>query len=179
MKRIAVLVAALVLLAISTAWAEDGPKLAILDVQRIVDESEKGKKVSAEVREFTDKKRKEVEKKLSEREKKAVDLEKQLKSGIMSDDAAKKKVDEFQKYSAGVEKFARDSENEARKFASERKLSIIKSLEGIIERMGKDRGYDIIFRYENVVFNSDRIADITKDVITEYDAFKEKGSKKK
>jgi len=179
MKKVAVLVAALVLLAISTAWAEDGLKLAILDVQRIVDESEKGKKVSAEVRKFTDKKREEVEKKLAEREKKAIDLEKQLKSGIMSDDAAKKKVNEFQKYSADVEKFARDSENEARKFASERKLSIIKSLEGIIEKMGKEKGYDIIFRYENVVFNSDKIADITEDVITQYDALKEKRSKKK
>jgi len=179
MRRIAIMAAVIVLLAFSAAWAEDGLKLAILDVQRVVDESDKGTKVSEEVRAFTEKKRVEVEKKLAEREKKAKELEGQLQSGIMSDEAAKKKVEEFQIYSAEIEKFARDSENDARKYANERKLEIIKVLEGIIEGIGRERGYDLIFRYENVVFNSDRIPDITKDIIVEYDAMKEKGEKKK
>jgi outer membrane protein len=179
MRRITLMAAAFVLLALSAAWAEDGLKLAILDVQRVVDESDRGKKVSDEVRVFTDKKRAEVEKRLLERENKAKELEKQLQSGILSDEAAKKKVDEFQKYAAEVEEFARESENEARKYANERKLEIIRSLEDIIDKLGEDRGYDIVLRYENVVYNSDRIPDITKDVTVEYDSSKEKGSRKK
>jgi outer membrane protein len=179
MRRIALLAAVTVLLAFSAAWADEGLKLAILDVQRVVDESEKGRKVSDKVREFTDKKRAEVEKKLMEREKKADELEKQIQSGIMSDEATKKKVEEFQKYAAGVEKFARESENEVRKFASERKKEIVIVLEGIIDDIGRERGYDMIFRYENVVYNSTRIQDITKDVIVEYDAMKEKGGRNK
>ena len=179
MRRIAILAAVLVLMAFSTAWAEGGLKLAIMDVQRVVDESEKGKKVSEDVRVFTDKKRAEVEKKLSEREKKAQDLEKQLQAGIMSDDAAKKKIEEFQEYAAAVENFARESENEARNYANERKLEITKSLEGIINKLGEERGYDIILRYENVVYSSDRVTDVTRDVIVEYDAMKEEDKKKK
>lgn len=178
MRRVAMMAVLFVLIAFSAAWAEDGLKFAVLDVQRVVDESEKGKKVSEEVRAFTDRKRAEVEKKLAERESKAKDLEKQLQSGIMSDEAAKKKVEEFQAYSAGLETFARESEIEARKYANERKLEIIKALEGIIDQIGAERGYDLILRYENVVFNSDRIPDITKDVIVEYDSMKEKVKKK-
>lgn len=170
MRKVVLMVAVFVLLVFSAAWAEEGSKFAVLDVQRIVDKSKHGQKITSDVKVFTEKKREIVKSKLAEREKKASDLEKQLKSGIISEEAAKKKVAEFQKYAEDVENFAREAEEEARQFANEQKLLIIRDLEGLVDKVAVEKGYDLIFRYESVVYNSPNVVDITDDVILKYDS---------
>lgn len=175
MRKVVLMVAAFVMLAFSAAWAEGDMHYAVLDVQRIVDGSKYGQKVASEVKAFTEKKREEVRVKLAAREKRAADLEKQIKSGLLSQEAGKKKIEEFQKYAAEVDNFAREAEEEARRFANEHKLEIIKDLEVIVDRVAVEKGYDLIFRYESVVYNSPKIVDITDDIIVEYDALKVSG----
>ena len=179
-KIILLLSAALLLLSSAPALAADASNFAIIDVQRIVTDSKRGQKVIEEVKAFTDKKRAEAEVKLAEREKKAMDLEKKIQSGIMSEDAAKKEIAKFQTYAGEVEEYARNAEKEARDFAEKKENSVKEDLEAIVDRIGKDKGYLLIFRYENVVYNDESVVEITDDIIAAYDSAKEaKGKKKK
>ncbi len=169
MKKVILLVAVFVLLASSSAFAVS-EKFAIIDVQRIVAESKKGQAAIEDVKRFTERKRAEAEKKLAERDQKAQALEKQIKSGIIAEDAISKKVEEFQAYVAEVEEFARNAEQDAREFAQRRETDVKVDLEDIVDKIGAEKGYLIIFRYENVVYNDKSIKDITDDVVSAYDA---------
>ena len=172
-KTILLMVAALVLFACSSAFAQ-ADNFAIIDVQRIVADSKRGQAAVEDVKKFTERKRTEAEKKLTERDKKAQELERQIKSGIIAEDAINKKVEEFQAYVAEIEEFARKAEQDAREFAQRRETDVKVDLEAIVDRIGAEKGYLIIFRYENVVYNDKSIKDITDEVIAAYDALDDK-----
>lgn len=178
MRKTVTFVLAILLLASPMAFAADKAQFAVLDVQRVVDDSNHGKKISDLVKEFSAKKRVEVEKKIEEREQKAMDLEKKLKSGVIAEEAAQKTIEEFQKYALEVDEFARQAENEARDFATEQKKQVIKDLDAVINKVSEERGYLIVFRYENVVYADESVPDVTDDIIVEYDAMKKAKEKK-
>lgn len=178
MRKIALMVVLAIVFACPAAFAGEPGKMALVDVQRVVMESATGKKLIAEMKEFSNKKKAEVQSKLEERDARGKDLQKQIQSGVLTEEAAQKKITEFQAYMADVEKFAHDMEEEVRNHNAAREDTIKKDLAEIIERMGKEGGYMLILRYENVVYNDESIPDITAKVIAEYDAAKSKAGEK-
>lgn len=178
MKRILLITVAAFLLACPIARAETaGKDFAIIDVQRVVDQSDFGKKMNKKVDEFFKKKNDEVEKKLAERANRYNALQKKLNSGLLSPEAVKKETEEFQEYYKKVDEAARAAEKEMRDYAGEIELGIKKDLFEIIGKLGEEKGYVMIFSYDKVLYNAPSVVDITDEIIKRYNEFKPAGGK--
>lgn len=177
MKKSVLIMVVLALFACAPAFAANGVKFGVVDEQKVVDESEYGKKMNAEVDAVFKAKNAEVEKAVKARSKKGAELEKRLGSGLMSEDAQRNAIAEFQKYDSEVSELIRKSRQEMQKYASDIELDIKKDLFGIIQEVGDEMAFTLIFSYDKVLYIDKDAVDITQEVIKRYNALK--GGKKK
>ena len=168
------LLAAFIMLAcplLSFAQQAPGLKIAYIDLQKVMGLSEAGK----QSREILEKKRADLGKKIKEREmklnQKKSDLERQ---GMMLSDAAKaEKEAEYQKEVRDFKLFVSDSEQELKKTYKELTKAILKDLEKVIVKFGKDGNYSMILgKQESSIFYADKSYDVSQQVIDAYNSWK-------
>src|SRR2546430_17555483 len=111
MRRLAI--ACLIATAAFTAAARaQGPKLAYVDVQRAIQETEEGKAARTRLKGEFDQRRAQIDKKSQDLEKMQQEYDKQ--QAVLSDDAKKKKQEEFQKLLVDTRKSASELRSEER-----------------------------------------------------------------
>jgi len=168
------LLAAFIMLAcplISSAKSNAGLKIAYIDLQKVMGLSEAGKKS----REILEKKRADLGKKIKDKEmqlnQKKADLERQ---GMMLSASAKaEKEAEYQKEVRNFKLFVSDSEQELKKTYQELTKSILRDLEKVIIKFGKEGKYSMILgKQESSIFYADKAFDVTQQVIDAYDKWK-------
>ena len=168
------LLAAFIMLAcplLSSAQNTAGLKIAYIDLQKVMGLSEAGK----QSREILEKKRADLGKKIKEREmqlnQKKTELERQ---GMMLSSAAKaEKESEYQKEVRNFKLFVSDSEQELKKTYQELTKSILKDLEKVIIKFGKNGKYSMILgKQESSIFYADKTYDISQQVIDAYNKWK-------
>ena len=174
-KHIGVLLlAAFIMLAcplISAAKDTAGLKIAYIDLQKVMGMSEAGKKS----REILEKKRADLGKKIKDKEmqlnQKKADLERQ---GMMLSSSAKaEKEAEYQKEVRNFKLFVSDSEQELKKTYQELTKSILRDLEKVIIKFGKEGNYSMILgKQESSIFYADKAYDVTQPVIDAYNKWK-------
>jgi outer membrane protein len=138
------------------------PTIGVIDVQKVVRESEIGKKALAEVKSLTDKKQLEINQKQSSIQAMQDKLDKQ--KDILSADAQEKLRSDINKGMTELRRFREDSEQEI-----QNKLSVaLKGLEEkvvpIIQKMGSEKGYSIIITKDALIYSSPK-NDVTDEVI--------------
>jgi outer membrane protein len=143
-------------------FAQTTPTIGVIDVQRVVSDSEVGKKALAEIKTIKDKKQQDMDAREQTIEQMQDKLQKQ--KDILSADAQQKLNDDIQKAYTDLKRFREDSEAEIQN----RLNTALKSMEDrvipIIQKMGAEKGYSVILVKDQLVYYNAK-NDITDDVI--------------
>ncbi len=157
-----------------TASAADAVKIGYVDLRVALNESDGGKKAKTELESLIKTKQSAIEEKGKAGEKMRAEYEKQ--SSVLSGEAKKAKEDEIERLTREYQRLVQDSQAEVKKKEADLTGSIIKELREIVEKIGQEEGYSLIFEnVEGIILFSKKDLDITDKVIKLYN---EKSKKK-
>jgi outer membrane protein len=153
-----------------------GTRIGYVDVQRVIVRSVAGvaareqlEREKVVMQKDVDNRRTEVDKLREEMEKKGL---------VLSAEARREKEETFQRKVRDLRRLAEDLEKELQKKEQLATQRILQELTGVIEKMGKERGFLLIVeRRSGGVIYGDPEADVTDEVIKLYDQEKAKEKK--
>jgi outer membrane protein len=166
----------LLLLGLTTAVEAAGTRIGYVDVQRVIVRSVAGlaareqlERDKAAMQKDVDTRRGEVEKLRDEIEKKGL---------VLSGDARREKEEALQRKVRDLRRIAEDLEKELQRKEQQATQKILQELTGVIEKVGKERGYLLIVEKRSAgVIYGDADADVTDEIIKLYDQEKAKEKK--
>ena len=173
MKTIVLLFCMIVLFPVSS-YAADAQKVAVVDIQKILNDSEAGKKAKADLETLIKSKQAHIDEQGNAIEKMKIDVEKQ--ASVLSVDARKAKEDEIEKLIREYQRMVQDSQAELKKQEGALTEAILKEINVLVKKIGETEGYSIILEKGTVVY-SDKRMDITDTVIKNFDELKSKSGK--
>ena len=150
------------------ASAAEGSKVAIVDLRRILMESEKGKKANTEMQAEFEKRKKAIEK--LQEQGIALQNELQTQGPLLSASAREKKEEELRTRGKEIQRRMADYEEEIKRLDQRLTEDILKGVSGIIEDHAKKNKIDVILdttTSKPVYF--DKAIDITDAIIAAYD----------
>ena len=153
-------VALLLSLFARTASAE--MKIAVVDVQRAVMQTEDGLRAQATLKKLFDSRQQEINKKQVDLQKQKEDIDKQ--SRVLSQQALQKKVDDWQKQMVELQTTFVEYNKELEKKQKELTDPIFERVIGAIKRIAGTDGYDLIVDRATVAFSRGDL-DLTDRVI--------------
>ena len=162
-------VALLFCLVVSSAPAlSQTPKLAVIDVEKILTNSERGKAVLGKIEEFRNTKAQS----LKAMQDSLVALNEEFQKGRLS--LAEDRLAELQKQledqTIAMRRAQDDAERELREMQATEFEAIEVAVLPIIQAVGKEQGYTLIFnKYQGGLVYADESVDITAAVITRFD----------
>ncbi|HXU47255.1 MAG TPA: OmpH family outer membrane protein [Thermoanaerobaculia bacterium] len=145
------------------------PKIAVIDVQQIVTESETGKKVFQELESFGKKKQEELDAKRKEIE----DLRAKIEAGknSLAEEKLKEMADQLDQKGVALNRSKEDAQSEFNRRQQEMLGRMEQKVLPIINQVGKEGAYTFIFRkFDSGLIYADEATDITKMVIVKLDA---------
>jgi outer membrane protein len=146
-------------------------KIGYIDFQRVLNESDAGKKAKADLEVLVKSKQTTIDEKGKTIEKLKADLEKQ--ASVLSADAKKSKEEELEKMLREYQRLVQDSQTEVKKRELELTDVIIKDIRQIVEKMGEEGGYTLIIeKTGGMVLYSKKDIDLTDAVIKKYNQTK-------
>ncbi len=157
------------------AWAAP-PKIAVIDLQRVVRSSEAGKEAMARLQAKFQSLQKKLEAKRKEIE--AFQQEMQKKAPLLSEEARAEKQREYQKMVREFRAMQEDAQFEMKEAEKKALKPIFKDLEKVIRQMAQKEGYDLILEKNmpGVYWASPRV-DITQKVIQLYNQYRQSQKK--
>ncbi|HEX4336338.1 MAG TPA: OmpH family outer membrane protein [Polyangiaceae bacterium] len=147
----------------SVATAE--MKIAVVDTQRAVMETEDGLRAQATLKKHFDKRQHELDDKQVALQKEREDIEKQ--KDVLSKTALQARVDKWQKEMADLQTVFVDYNKELQKKQGEMTQPIFQKAMGIIRRIATQNGYDLVVDKQAVPYHRSDL-DLTDRVIVEY-----------
>lgn len=152
MKRLATLLVAAALFAPVAARADvpQGMRVAVVDVQRAMMQTEDGLRVQATLKKEFDKKQQELNKKQTDLQKQKEDLDKQSK--VLSKDAYQRKLEELQKQMMELQTLFVDYNKELDKQQKEKTEPIFEKIMAIVKRIATTENYDIVVDKTTVAY---------------------------
>jgi outer membrane protein len=143
-------------------------KVAFVDIQRVIARSAGGAAAREQVEREKATMQKEMEGKRLELEKLREEIEK--KGSLMTADARREKQEAFDRKRRDAARLADDYQKELEKKEQALLQKVLQDLSGVIERVGKERGYYLIVEKRGaVVLYAAAEADLTDEVIRAYD----------
>jgi outer membrane protein len=147
--------AALVLLTPRTARAEGGApgasmKVAVVDVQRAVMQTEDGLRAQAMLKKLFDSRQQELNKKQQDLGKQKDEIEKQQK--VLSKEAYQKRVEDWQKQMVDLQQIFVEYNKELEKKQKELTDPVFEKVLGIIKRLAARDGYDVVLDKQTVAY---------------------------
>lgn len=141
-------------------------KVAVIDLQKAFQESKRGQEARDKLeKEYLDRKKK-IDSEQDSLKKASEDFQK--KSATMSEKARQEKGMDLQKRMGALQELVAKSDQEIRSRESELSRPIIEGLRATAEKIGKNRGFNLVMDVNLVVYAANR-SDITADVIKEFD----------
>jgi len=140
-------------------------KVAVVDTQRAVMETEDGLRMQATLKKVFDSRQRELDKKQEELQKEREDIEKQR--DVLSKTALAKRVDKWQREMVQLQMVFVEYNKELQKKQSELTQPIFQKAMGIIRRMATQEGYDVVVDKQAVPYVRSDL-DLTDKVIQLY-----------
>jgi outer membrane protein len=153
--------------ALATVPASAQSKIAVVDVQRAVMETEDGLRAQAQLKKYFDKRQQELDAKQNELQKQREELEKQSK--VISQQALQKKMEDWQKAAMELQSVFVEYNKELQKKQGEITQPILNKVMGIIRRVATQDGYDAVLEKQAVPYMRSDL-DVTDKVIQQYNA---------
>ncbi len=142
-------------------------KIGYVDLRVALNNSDAGKKAKAELESLIKIKQAAIEEKSRQAQKLKEELDKQA-SGL-SAEAKKAKEDEIARLVRDYQRMVQDSEAEVKKKEDEVTGSILKGLRQVVEKIGQEEGYSLIFEnVESIILYAEKGYDITEEVVKRY-----------
>lgn len=145
------------------AWAE--VKVAVVDTQRAMMETEDGLRMQANIKKVFDTKQQELETKQNELEQERADIEKQ--QAVISQEALQRRAEAWQREMVALQQMSVAYNQELQKKQSELTQPIIEKTMLIIRRIATSQGYDLVVDKAAVPYSRSDL-DLTDRVITMY-----------
>jgi outer membrane protein len=159
------------LMASHSAYAET-IKIGYIDVQRVLNESRRGMEARKQFQNRGNEFNKVIQKKQDELKALKESLEKQ--STMLSNNARREKEREYQREMKDLERLVKDSREELQQIEMEITTKLLKSMEKVVTKLGKEGKYTMILeRKESYILYAPKEIDLTDTVIKAFDAAKE------
>jgi len=149
------------------AWALT---VAVVDFQQALTQVEEGKKVEAELQTLMQTKQTEVTQLQTQLQSQLQQYEQQR--SLLSDAARAQKEQELQRLQMQAQQTAYQSEMEFQQIYQQKMQTLIDKMRDIAEELGAEKKYDLVLEVteSGMVYRSTSVTDITKDVISRYNA---------
>lgn len=161
------LVGILLALTASAAVAQDRLKIGYVDIQRVIAESQAGKRAKDRFQAQIKKAEADVQRERSELERIRADLDK--KGALLKDEERRNLEADFQKRSVNLQRTMGDYQQDLRNKENEMMADILKELEGVVTDLGKSEKFTLILERSQILY-SDPGSDITTRVIEAYNS---------
>ena len=152
--------------------AEDFTKVGVVDLQRCLNESKEGQKIS----QILKKKKDDLQRRLDAKQRELLELRKELgkQAMMLSMDAQEGKKRTIERKTRELEYLYKDLNEEMARSQGKERKRIFNKLEKIIDKIGSEENYNLIMekRAGGVLYFSETI-DITDQVIKAYDQMNE------
>ena len=146
-------------------------KIAYVDIQKAVNESNTGKDAKKVITKEVEKFQRQIADKQKELQTLKESLEKQ--APMLTPDARATREKEYQNKLREFQRWGEDTQNEINQKRVEMERNISVALQKVIQKVGADEGYTLILeKNENIVLFVSKTIDITDRVIKAYDAQK-------
>jgi outer membrane protein len=142
-------------------------KVAVVDVQRAVMQTEDGLRAQATLKKLFDSRQQELNKKQTDLQKQKDELEKQQK--VMSKEAFQKRAEEWQKQMMDLQQIFLEYNKELEKKQKELTDPVFEKVMAIVKRMAARDGYDLIVDKQTVAFFRADL-DLTDQLIQMYNS---------
>jgi len=159
--------AAILLAAWAAPEAAQGLKLGVVDVQQVLNNSQRGSAVRQRLDQERTGRQKDLDAKQQELVKLQQDLEKQ--SAVLSEQAKREKRETLERRVRDVRRMAEDANRELEKRIREAEVEITREIFAVIQEYGRDQGYSVILERSNIVFAAQAV-DVTAEIIKRFDA---------
>ncbi len=161
-------------LAPSAAWAQ--MRIAVVDTQRAVMETEDGLRAQATLKKLFEARQRELDQKQKDLQKEKGEIDKQIKA--KGGQAMAGRIEKWQREMAAVQNTFLQYNQELQKKQNELTAPIVQKTVGIIRRVATQSGFDLVIEKQAAsYFRSD--LDLTDRVITLYNRGGEASAKKK
>jgi len=161
------LVVLLLALSASFAQAQERLKIGFIDVQRVIAESNSGKRAKERFQAQIKKVEADLLKERQELERLKADIEK--KGPLLKEEERRNLETDFQKRSVNLQRSMGDYQEELRQRESAMMADILKELEGIVADFGKAEKFTLILERSQILY-SDQGTDVTNKVIESYNS---------
>lgn len=142
-------------------------KVGVVDLQRALNQSDRGKRAKEELKREFQKKTQEIEAKRAEAEGLREELEK--KGSLLSPATKKKKEEEYRSKLRELKHLIDDSKAELATKENELSSQILKDLVRMLQEKAKREGYSLILEMNGGIIYCDPALNLTKDIIKRYD----------
>lgn len=163
-RFLSVVVSAVVVL-LGSAQAHAQSKIAVVDTQRAIMETEDGLRAQATLKKVFDNKQRELDKKQEDLQKQREDIEKQR--DVLSKAALAKRVDTWQREMMALQGVFVDYNKELQKKQGELTQPIVQKIMGTIRRLATQEGLDLVVDKQAAPYVRSDL-DVTDRVITIY-----------
>ncbi len=167
MRRCLLLATGVFMLLTFSAYAQQ--KIAYIDIKQVIRDSKAGKVANASFQKEVESKRTVIEQKRKALEDMRQDI---IQNGaVMSESKRRNLAETIEKKQKDLDRTREDIRIELQRKDLELTQNVLKDIEVIINKMGQDEGFDLIVeRTEAGILYGSSAADITKKVISVYDA---------
>lgn len=152
-------------LGFAPAAAQAQSKVAVVDTQRAIMETEDGLRAQATLKKLFDSRQRDLDKEQDEVQKEKEDIEKQ--KGVLSRDALQKRLENWQRRLAQLQARFVDYNKELQQKQGQLTEPIFRKAVEVIGRLARQEGYDLVFEKQAAPYVRSDL-DITDRVITNY-----------
>jgi outer membrane protein len=157
----------LLVLSCTVASAQERIKIGFIDIQRIISESQAGKKAKDRFQAQVKKAEADVQKERTDLERLKSDLDK--KGPLLKEEERRNLEADFQKRSVNLQRTLGDYQQDLQRKNSEMMSEILKELEQVVNEIGKAEKFTLILERSQILY-SDQATDITGRVIEVYNS---------
>ena len=125
-------------------------KIAVIDVQRVVTQTEDGLRAQATLKKLFESRQQELNKKQNDLQKQREDIEKQAK--VMSKDALQKRMDDWQKQMVDLQQVFVEYNKELDKKQKELTDPVFEKVMGIVKRIATTENIDMVMDKQTVPY---------------------------
>jgi len=169
-KKVSFVIGLILLGWLGSGWGAE-LKIAYVDIQRAINESNAGKDAKKAITKDVEKFQRLIADKQKELQTMKESFEKQAL--MLTPDARANKEKEYQNKLREFQRWGEDSQNELNQKRMEMERNISIALVKVIQKLGADEGYTLILeKNENIVLFVSKTIDITDRAIKAYDAQK-------
>jgi len=161
------LVIGMLVLSFSASYAQERIKIGFIDIQRVISESQAGKRARDRFQAQVKKAEADILKERQDIERLKSDLDK--KGPLLRDEERRNLESDLQKRSVNLQRSMADHQQELQAKNNEMMSEILKELEKIVNEVGKADKFTLILERSQILY-SDQGIDITSKVIESYNS---------